>query len=206
MADDQCRQLAFEPLQRFNELGFALVVESAVGIVEDKDLRFACERARNGNALYHAVGEIFFNRVAEHCVVAQRQQVNVLFKADQVSGHAGFLRARARSEESQVLQDRAGEHLGVVADVGDVPAQIPVVDTVQILSVYHDLAGGRFDITGNQASKRRSAAAVASLKGNRFSGIDRQAQILDRHDRIAARGEAGILQLDVADNCQVPVS
>ena len=162
-------------------------VEGAEGLVEEQDLRIVRQRAPEPDALLHAAGELFGERLPPSA------QADLLEDGLGGSRPLGLLLALDLQAERHVVDDPAvRQQAEMLEDHADLlPAELPqaIIARLQdVLAVDQDLAGGRLMDPVDHADEGRLAGA-----GEPHDHEDLAQGDVERH--VPNRGDAsGLLQ------------
>ncbi len=162
--------------------GDARRVEAVGRLVEDQHLGVAEQRRRDRQPLAHA------HRVALHTAVGGRLQ------SDRLEHLVDALRRMApgRREHAQVIARRAaGVKRGVLEHGADGRARM--LEILVALAVEARRPGRRVDQPEQRPQRRALAGAVGSEKPGDATGLDIEAEVLDRLDVAEALGEVADL-------------
>jgi len=175
----------------------ALVVERARGLVEDEDRRVDRQRARDGDALALAAGEIDAALLDER-VIAVAQAADELVGAGEARHGDDLRAAHAGIGERDVLVQGAVEQQIFLQHDADLRAQPGGVDLRDVHAVDEHLPCLRDVEALDELRERRLAGAGPPHDSDDLTGPDRERDVLDRLRRAGLVAEGDAAKLDRA--------
>ena len=179
------------------QAGVRRIVQRGCAVIEDEHLRLFDERARDGQALALAAGEI---------------AAALLDGLVQMQGLAGddverlrdgerlvqiFLRGAFVAPE-EVGADGALEEHGLLRDDGDGLSQLLLVDSAHVRAADQNAALGRVVEAGNEVHQRGLAAACAADDADGLAGADAEGDMLQGFRAGALVMQGDVLKGDAA--------
>ena len=134
MRDDDRRPVLRQPLERSLYVPLTLVVERRGRLIQDQDARIFQKDARNGDALLLPAGKTRA-AFADRRVVTELQALDKIMDIRVLCGGDDLLVGGARLSISDVVADRAAEHIYVLLYDADRASERFQGDVAHILAV-----------------------------------------------------------------------
>ena len=183
--------LVVQPPQPSAQFLAHLGVERAEGLVEQQHLRLDRERARQGDALALAAGELRGIAVGEAVELHELQQL-VHARADLGFGRPLAPRLHAQPEGDVLEHRHVAEQRVMLEDETDLA--LAHADGARVLAVEQHLAGVRRLQPGDDAQQRGLARARQTQQRDQLAGLDVQVDIVERNE--VAEPLADVFELD----------
>ena len=195
MRDDEGGAPLHHRLQRRLHIALGLRIQGGGGLVQYQYGRVLQEGTGDGEALALAAGQ-------EHAVIAHQRLVAVRQLVDELGGIGALRRLRygalARPLQrpiADVARHSVVEQGHLLADDGDVRAQVLQGEVLGWTAVYEDLPADRRVEPGQEANQGALAAAGAPHQRHRLPGRHLEAQVLQHQGPVALVAEAQIAEL-----------
>src|SRR5690606_8507390 len=179
------------------ELGFALVVHIAAGLVQQQDLGIVDQGARDGDRLPLPAGQGIATLADDHVVALGVAGGEFIHSRQGGGGQDVLVRGEGRGD-GQVVLERAVEQHRILGHIADGAPDVGRIDLVEIDAVDQDGArSGRIELQ-DEFFQGGLARADAADDADLFAGLDAEADVVQRRDRAVRVGEGDALELDAA--------
>ena len=170
-------------------------IEAGARFVQDEQLRFRHERARDEDALAFALREMTPQALGECAGSGETQE----FEAGAAVGGRDFhpqVELRVFAADDGFERGFVGRHAGLerTGDEADLQAEIAPVALAVIFTEQLDLAGAGREVTGERFEERGFAAAVGAEDDPVFAALDAPGEVAQQRGAIAEDGEMADVQ------------
>ena len=167
-----------EVVDGFLDFGLGLGIERGGGFVEDEDGGVADEGAGDGDALALAAGEALA-AFAEGGVVALREGLDEVVGVGFAGGGDDFLARGADFAEGDVFGDGGVEEEDVLADEGEVGAEVGDAEGFERDAVDFDLAGGGIVKAEEEVDEGAFAGAAFAGEAEALAAREVEADVVE---------------------------